>query len=81
MRDLMIGYGEDLAVAKVDQFAAKLLLDGEPALFAEQAVQMDRSVHLGDAVFGEQHHVNAAPFEEVDQVPDDFIDLMQVIDD
>ena len=47
-------------------------------LLPEQAVEMNRCVHVRDAVFGKQHDLHAALVEEINQVADDGVNRMQV---
>ena len=78
MRDLMVGHGKNLARARVENFQAEFVLHRQPALLAENPVEMNRRVHVRDAVFGKQNDLHAAPVEEINQVADDGINLAQV---
>ena len=66
MGDLVVGDGEGFTVSVVEGFASEFVFDGEPAFFAEEAIQMEWLVDRGDAVFGKQHDADAARFVEVD---------------
>ena len=44
--DLMIGDGKGLAGAEVEEFSTEFLFDREPALVAEDAIEVDRSVDV-----------------------------------
>ena len=79
VRHLMVGDGEDLAATQVDGFAAEFVLDADPAFLAEDAVQVHRAVHVGDAVFGEQDDLDVALLVEADEVADDIVDVLQVL--
>jgi len=77
----MIGDGEGAGGAAVEGFEAEFVLDAEPALLAEEAVEVDGGVDGSDAVFGEHHDLDAALGEELEQVPDDAVDAPEVFGD
>ena len=77
VRELVIGDGDCLTAAGVNGFASKFVFDADPALLAEEAVEMHRAVHIGDAVFGEENDFDAAFFVEADETADDIINLFQ----
>ena len=52
MRDLVVRHGENLARARVENFQTQFVLYRQPALLPENPVEMDRRIHVGDAVFG-----------------------------
>ena len=80
--DLMVGDGENAAGTGIENFAAELFLDGQPALLAKQAVEMDGGIHVGKAVFGEEDDGDAALAEKINEVADDGVHLAQVaVDD
>ena len=78
MRHLMICYGKDLARTGIEQLVSQFFLDRQPALFAEESVEMDGFVHLRDSVFRKQHHVNAALCIKIQQSADDGVNGLQV---
>jgi hypothetical protein len=57
----MIGHGEDAAGSGIEQFPAQLCFDGEPALFTEMAVQVNRLPDRHNAVLREDQDVDV-PF-------------------
>ena len=78
MGDLVVGDGEDFAGAGVEEFEAEFVFDGEPAFFAEAAVEVDGCVDVGDAVFGEEDGLDAVLFEEGDEVGGDGVDALEI---
>ncbi len=78
VRDLMIGHGENLARAGVENFQAKFILHRQPAVLAKNPVQMHRRVHVRDAVFGKQNHLHSALAKKINQIADDGVNLAQV---
>ena len=73
VRDLMVRHGKNPAGTRVENFQAELILHRQPALLAEQAVEMNRRIHVRDAVFGKQDHLDIARTEVIQQVADDGI--------
>ena len=78
VRDLMVGKSEGFAGAAIEQIQAQLKLDGQPALLAEKAVEVNGGVHLGDAVLRKNQRLDGALAEEVEQFPDEGVDLPQI---
>ena len=70
----MVGDGESLAAPGVQRFPVKLVLDGEPAFFPEEAVEVDGLVHGGDPVFGKEHHANVTGLVVVDEFRHHLVD-------
>ena len=81
MGHLVIRHRERPTRSTVEDLPAKLLLDGDPALLAEQPVQVDRGVHRGDSIFGEEDHPHVPCPEEVDQITGDLVDGADVLGD
>src|SRR5688572_23784136 len=52
VRNLMIGDGESLGVAAIEQLASEFVLNHEPPLPPEHAVERNRALHGGNSVFG-----------------------------
>jgi len=79
MGDLMIGHGEHFTCATVEHLPAQFILDRQPALLPEKTVEMDWPVNLGDAIFGQDQHLNGLSREKVDQIAHDLIDCFQIL--
>ena len=58
--DLMIGHGKCLAVPRSLVVPVEFLLDGDPALLAEQTVEMNWLIDRSDSVFRKQDDPDAA---------------------
>ena len=56
----MIRNCERLAVAAVETLQSEFFLDGDPALFAEQSIEMDRPLDGCDTVFREEYDMNTS---------------------
>ncbi len=78
VRDLMIRHGKNLARTRVENFQTKLFFHRQPALLAEDPVQMNRSIHVGNAVFRKQNHFHTALGERINQAADNGVNLAQV---
>lgn len=76
--DLMVGDGEGFGAAEIEGFAAEFVFDVEPALLAEDAVQVDGLLDVGDAVLGEEDDFDVPRFVEADEIADDVVDLTEV---
>ena len=74
----MIRYGEHFAGTCIEQFQAELLLDRQPSLFAEMAVQMNRPIRFCDAVFGKNDRLHIACFVKLHQITHDLIDHVEI---
>lgn len=81
MGDLMICDGEHLGLAGIEEFASEFLLDGEPALLAEETVEVDGSGDGSDAVLAEDDDVDVALLEEREKIADEVIDATEVSGD
>jgi hypothetical protein len=57
---------------------AEFVFDAEPAAFAEDAVQVDGLLDIGDAVFGEEDDLDVPRLVEADEIADDVVDLAEV---
>jgi hypothetical protein len=79
--DLVIGDGEGLTGSGVEEFEAEFVANGEVAVLAQEAVEVDGMVDGGDAVFGDDPGFDAALLEEADQVIDEGIDEAKVSGD
>ena len=77
----MVGHGKNFARAAIEQFQTQFLLDREPAVLAEEAIQVNRRVHVRDAVFGKQNHLHRTLVEKINQVADDGVNRAQVGND
>lgn len=75
VRNLVIGNGEGVAGAGVEQFEALFFAYGERAVITQQAVDGDGGIDRFDAVFAEQDHADVAVIEVCKQVADDSIDF------
>ena len=77
----MVGDGEDLARASVEELESEFLFHREPALLPKDAVEVDGLVHGRDAVFGEQDDLHVALLEEEDELADEVVNEREVAGD
>src|SRR5579862_6054965 len=70
-----------LACAGVEYFATEFVFNRQETVFAQHSVDMDRSIHLRDAVFGEQNYLHHPFLEKVNQLTDDRVDQSQIFRD
>ncbi len=81
MRDLVIGHGEGARAAAVERLESEFVLDREPAVAAQHAIEVHRRVDLGDAVLGEHGDLNATRTEKVDEPASDVVDEPKIVGD
>ena len=75
----MIRDREHPARSKIDQLPPEFLLDRQPALRTEMAVQMDRRVDPADPILREDDDLDVALREVIDQIADNRIDATKVV--
>ncbi len=69
MRDLVVGYRENLARPGIEHFESQLLFDGDPALLSKQPIQVNRMSNTDQAVLRQDNDPHAACLEKSNQVP------------
>ena len=74
----MICDRKNFARAAIQNFQTQFVLDRQSAALAKFAVQMNRRVHVRDAVFGKQNDLHAARVKEIQQVADDGVNRAEV---
>ena len=71
----MVDDGEGLGIEDVEREAARLRLELEPVMPAQDLVQRDGAVDGGDGVFGDDQDLDAAGFKEIGEVADELVDV------
>ena len=74
----MIRHGKNFARTGVENFQTEFVLHRQPTVPAKNPVEMNRCIHVRDAVFGKQNDLHAAPAKKINQVADNGIHLAQI---
>src|SRR5207302_10675369 len=67
--------------AAVQQFQPQFVFHCQPALLAEEPIQMDGPIHLSDSIFGEENDLDGLFRKKIEQIAYDGIDGPEVRDD
>src|SRR2546422_315211 len=74
----MICNRKNFARSWIEHLQPELILDGNPALLAEDPVQMNGHAHVSDAVLGKNDGLHVTTLEKRDQIAHDAINLLQI---
>ena len=70
-----------LAVARgalIRHLEPELIFNRNPPLLTKNAVQVNRTIHFGDAVFRDDRDFDFALFQKGDQIADECIELLKI---
>src|SRR5579862_2880658 len=81
MGNLMVGHSEYPACTGVENFQTEFVLYRQPALLPKNPVEMNRRVHVRNAVFGKQNHLYATLVKKMDEVANDGVNRLQIGND